>query len=200
MSQLVPYHLLSGEQDDSLMFATMFDYQNEEYSKPTVSEWKVAIPVSNNLDKVWYSEIGYLKYRIRMAIELRETQLGGAQKGLVCCTSLFSPVTGLPAEFRKYVSLPFYGVESCRYRCTSWCDGGCEIVRRCGAFAGPGGRQPGLAGAGGGQWCLRCTGAEWGVGVAGGRRARLIRRRRGSRASLTPRSTADRASRVLHAH
>ncbi|CAH2045719.1 unnamed protein product, partial [Iphiclides podalirius] len=30
---LVPYHL-SGEQDDSLMFATMFDYQTDEYNKP----------------------------------------------------------------------------------------------------------------------------------------------------------------------
>lgn len=37
MSQLVPYHLLNSEQDDSLMFATMFDYQNEEYNKPEVS-------------------------------------------------------------------------------------------------------------------------------------------------------------------
>ncbi|KPI92431.1 hypothetical protein RR46_13652 [Papilio xuthus] len=34
MSQLVPYHLLSSEQDDSLMFATMFDYQTDEYNKP----------------------------------------------------------------------------------------------------------------------------------------------------------------------
>ncbi|CAG4931576.1 unnamed protein product [Parnassius apollo] len=34
MSQLVPYHLVSGEQDDSLMFATMFDYQTDEYNKP----------------------------------------------------------------------------------------------------------------------------------------------------------------------
>lgn len=39
----------------------------------------------------------------------------------------------------------------------------------------------------------RCVGAVWGVGVAGGRRARLIRRWRGRRASLTPRSAADRA-------
>ncbi|CAF4910028.1 unnamed protein product [Pieris macdunnoughi] len=35
MSQLVPYHLFNGEQDESLMFATMFDYQNE-YSKPVM--------------------------------------------------------------------------------------------------------------------------------------------------------------------
>lgn len=42
-------------------------------------------------------------------------------------------------------------------------------------------------------------GDEWGVGVAGGRLARLIRRRRGRRASLTPRSAADRAARVVHA-
>lgn len=37
MSQLVPYHLYNGEQDDSLMFATMFDYQADEYKKPMVS-------------------------------------------------------------------------------------------------------------------------------------------------------------------
>lgn len=37
MSQLVPYHL-SSEQDDSLMFATMFDYQIEDYNKPKVSD------------------------------------------------------------------------------------------------------------------------------------------------------------------
>ncbi|XP_030032703.1 transcription factor kayak isoform X2 [Manduca sexta] len=37
MSQLVPYHLLSGEQDDSLMFATMFDYQADEYAKPILA-------------------------------------------------------------------------------------------------------------------------------------------------------------------
>ncbi|XP_068619060.1 transcription factor kayak isoform X2 [Battus philenor] len=37
MSQLVPYHLLSGEQDDSLMFATMFDYQTDEYNKPVLA-------------------------------------------------------------------------------------------------------------------------------------------------------------------
>jgi hypothetical protein len=43
----------------------------------------------------------------------------------------------------------------------------------------------------------RCGGAEWGVGVAGGRRARLIRRWRGRRASLTPRSTAGRADRFV---
>ncbi|XP_022114815.2 transcription factor kayak isoform X2 [Pieris rapae] len=36
MSQLVPYHLFNGEQDESLMFATMFDYQNE-YSKPVLA-------------------------------------------------------------------------------------------------------------------------------------------------------------------
>lgn len=45
----------------------------------------------------------------------------------------------------------------------------------------------------------RCDGAEWGVGVAGGRRARLIRRWRGRRASLTPRSHAVRAARFVHA-
>lgn len=45
----------------------------------------------------------------------------------------------------------------------------------------------------------RCGAAEWGVGVAGGRRARLIRRWRGRRASLTPRSTADRAARIVYA-
>ncbi|XP_045503027.1 transcription factor kayak isoform X2 [Colias croceus] len=37
MSQLVPYHLLSGEQDDSLMFATMFEYQNDDYAKPVLA-------------------------------------------------------------------------------------------------------------------------------------------------------------------
>lgn len=37
MSQLVPYHLISSEQDDSLMFATMFDYQADDYKKPMVS-------------------------------------------------------------------------------------------------------------------------------------------------------------------
>ncbi|XP_063831462.1 transcription factor kayak isoform X2 [Ostrinia nubilalis] len=36
MSQLVPYHI-SGEQDDSLMFATMFDYQTDEYNKPMLA-------------------------------------------------------------------------------------------------------------------------------------------------------------------
>ncbi|XP_045453357.1 transcription factor kayak isoform X2 [Melitaea cinxia] len=36
MSQLVPYHL-SSEQDDSLMFATMFDYQIEDYNKPKLA-------------------------------------------------------------------------------------------------------------------------------------------------------------------
>lgn len=37
MSQLVPYQLLNSEQDDGLMFATMFDYQMDEYNKPKVS-------------------------------------------------------------------------------------------------------------------------------------------------------------------
>ncbi|XP_041969953.1 transcription factor kayak isoform X2 [Aricia agestis] len=38
MSRLVPYHLSTGEQDDdSLMFATMFDYQTDEYNKPTLA-------------------------------------------------------------------------------------------------------------------------------------------------------------------
>lgn len=39
MSQLVPYHLLSSEQDDddSLMFSTMFDYEAEESGKVEVS-------------------------------------------------------------------------------------------------------------------------------------------------------------------
>ncbi|CAH1637629.1 unnamed protein product [Spodoptera littoralis] len=37
MSQLVPYHLYSSEQDDSLMFATMFDYQADEYKKPMLA-------------------------------------------------------------------------------------------------------------------------------------------------------------------
>ncbi|XP_038206508.1 transcription factor kayak isoform X2 [Zerene cesonia] len=37
MSQLVPYHLLSSEQDDSLMFATMFEYQNDDYAKPVLA-------------------------------------------------------------------------------------------------------------------------------------------------------------------
>ncbi|XP_050672027.1 transcription factor kayak isoform X2 [Leptidea sinapis] len=37
MSQLVPYHLLSSDQDDSLMFATMFDYQNEDHAKSTLA-------------------------------------------------------------------------------------------------------------------------------------------------------------------
>ncbi|XP_072930044.1 transcription factor kayak isoform X2 [Epargyreus clarus] len=39
MSQLVPYHLLSCEQDDSLMFAnaTMFDYQPDDYNKPILA-------------------------------------------------------------------------------------------------------------------------------------------------------------------
>lgn len=45
--------------------------------------------------------------------------------------------------------------------------------------------------------CLRCTAAApAGVGVVGGRRAGLIRRWRGRRASLTPRSTTARATRV----
>lgn len=39
MSQLVPYHIISSEQDDSLMFATMFDYQMDDYNKPKVSLW-----------------------------------------------------------------------------------------------------------------------------------------------------------------
>ncbi|CAB3246188.1 unnamed protein product [Arctia plantaginis] len=34
MSQLVPYHLNNSEQDEGLMFATMFDYQTDEYRKP----------------------------------------------------------------------------------------------------------------------------------------------------------------------
>ncbi|GBP35946.1 hypothetical protein EVAR_91497_1 [Eumeta japonica] len=33
MSQLVPYHLLTGEHDE-LMFATMFDYRADDYNKP----------------------------------------------------------------------------------------------------------------------------------------------------------------------
>lgn len=37
MSQQVPYHLYSSEQDDSLMFATMFDYQTDEYKKPMLA-------------------------------------------------------------------------------------------------------------------------------------------------------------------
>ncbi|XP_023954926.1 transcription factor kayak isoform X2 [Bicyclus anynana] len=37
MSQLVPYHLLSSEQDDSLMFATMFEYQMDDYNKPKLA-------------------------------------------------------------------------------------------------------------------------------------------------------------------
>ncbi|KAL0819804.1 hypothetical protein ABMA28_007837 [Loxostege sticticalis] len=36
MSQLVPYQI-SGEQDDSLMFATMFDYQTDDYNKPVLA-------------------------------------------------------------------------------------------------------------------------------------------------------------------
>ncbi|CAH0728266.1 unnamed protein product, partial [Brenthis ino] len=36
MSQLVPYQLLNSEQDDSLMFATMFDYQIEDYNKAKI--------------------------------------------------------------------------------------------------------------------------------------------------------------------
>lgn len=43
MSQLVPYHLTSSEQDDSLMFATMFEYQNDDYNynKPVVSIYTI---------------------------------------------------------------------------------------------------------------------------------------------------------------
>ncbi|XP_032521228.1 transcription factor kayak isoform X2 [Danaus plexippus] len=37
MSQLVPYQLLNSEQDDGLMFATMFDYQMDEYNKPKLA-------------------------------------------------------------------------------------------------------------------------------------------------------------------
>ncbi|XP_075983113.1 transcription factor kayak isoform X2 [Anticarsia gemmatalis] len=37
MSQLVPYHLTHSEQDDSLMFATMFEYQTDDYRKPMLA-------------------------------------------------------------------------------------------------------------------------------------------------------------------
>ncbi|XP_073950630.1 transcription factor kayak isoform X2 [Choristoneura fumiferana] len=37
MSQLVPYHYHSSEQDDSLMFATMFEYHTDEYAKPVLA-------------------------------------------------------------------------------------------------------------------------------------------------------------------
>lgn len=81
----------------------------------------------------------------------------------------------------------------------AWSLCSCETARGCGACGG--GPSAGTRG----RSVVSCSGdgAEWGVGVAGGRRARLIRRRRGRRASLTRRSTADRASRVrrtLHAH
>ncbi|XP_013192177.1 transcription factor kayak isoform X2 [Amyelois transitella] len=36
MSQLVPFNF-NGEQDDSLMFATMFEYQTDDYNKPVLA-------------------------------------------------------------------------------------------------------------------------------------------------------------------
>ncbi|CAG4986384.1 unnamed protein product [Colias eurytheme] len=132
MSQLVPYHLLSGEQDDSLMFATMFEYQNDDYAKPVESK------VVDFAGAQWYDAI------VKLCVGVVHVA-----RGPVWSTAVAAP----GAEGRPVVE------------------------------------------------CLRCTdgGAEWGVGVAGGRRARLIRRWRGRRASLTPRYTADRASRVHHA-
>lgn len=50
MSQLVPYQLPNSEQDDSLMFATMFDYQIEDYNKPKVSE---LFPYGNFVFELW---------------------------------------------------------------------------------------------------------------------------------------------------
>lgn len=77
-------------------------------------------------------------------------------------------------------------------------------MRRCSALcAGArlvagGAAVPALSGAEGRPVvrAMHRSAGEWGVGVAGGRLARLIRRWRGWRASLTPRSAAGRASRV----
>lgn len=94
-------------------------------------------------------------------------------------------------RLRGVASSPFWGVESsaaCVATARRWCvcAGACLVCTSAVAASGGEGRP---------VVCLRCTGgAEWGVGVAGGRRARLIRRRRGRRASLTQRFTADRHS------